>query len=103
MIPIVPEMRLKLRGEHLRKLSIVQDPEAKARIIAILDYWTQTALKPLSDAQFSILKGIKTDYTFNQGGFSGKIPNHVTAHSLDLTACTDRLPVCIQEILLAHL
>lgn len=33
----------------LRKLSLVRDPECKVRVIAILDYWSQCALKPLHD------------------------------------------------------
>jgi hypothetical protein len=29
---------------------MVMDPEGKVRVIAILDYWTQTTLRPLHTA-----------------------------------------------------
>jgi hypothetical protein len=34
------------RKGELRHISVIQDPEGKSRIIAIGDYWSQTALKP---------------------------------------------------------
>lgn len=30
-----------------RRLGVIKDPGGKARIVAIFDYWTQTALRPL--------------------------------------------------------
>lgn len=50
-----------------RKLSHFGDLEGKTRTIGILDYWSQTALKPLHDKLMFILKGIKEDCTFDQG------------------------------------
>nr|QJX15643.1 putative RNA-dependent RNA polymerase [Pea associated mitovirus 1] len=86
----------------LRKLSLVHAPERKSRIIAILDYWTQSALKPLHDRIFSILKGIKEDYTFNQQGV-GKVLRQGPYYSLDLSSATDRFPLDFQKIVVENL
>jgi hypothetical protein len=50
-----------------RKLSLVLDKESKVRVIAILDYWTQTALRPLHYLILEVLKKFKADCTFDQG------------------------------------
>nr|URY18747.1 RNA-dependent RNA polymerase [Erysiphe necator associated mitovirus 3] len=80
----------------LRKLSIVHAPERKSRIIAILDYWTQSSLKPLHDRIFSILKGIEQDYTFNQQGVNKRLRKG-PFYSLDLSSATDRFPLVFQQ------
>jgi hypothetical protein len=85
------------------KLSLVKDKEAKCRIVAILDYWSQSALKPLHEALMSFLRGLKGDCTFNQGGFRACLPQSGPYHSLDLTSATDRLPIAIQVPVLATL
>jgi len=59
----------------LRKITGIQDREGKTRVIAILDYWSQTALKPLHDLIFGILKCIPQDMTFSQGEFLEKVQN----------------------------
>lgn len=85
------------------RLSLVKDKEAKCRVVAILDYWTQSALYPLHKALMSFLRGLKPDCTFNQGSFRSKLPPHGPYYSIDLTSATDRLPVEIQEAVLAAL
>lgn len=85
------------------RLSLVKDKEAKCRVVAILDYWSQSALRPLHDALMRFLRGLKTDCTFNQGSFRSKLPNHGPYYSIDLTSATDRVPVVIQEYVLAAL
>jgi len=82
------------------KLSIVSQPEGKDRIIAILDYWSQSSLKPLHDRIFSILKKIPGDCTFNQGSPRMYLKTG-PYYSLDLTAATDRFPVKFQEFVLS--
>jgi hypothetical protein len=91
-----------LNGKPLsiRKLSIVDAPERKSRIIAILDYWSQTALKPLHDRIFSTLKTLDSDCTFRQTE-PNKFLTNGPYYSLDLTAATDRFPVQVQEMILA--
>lgn len=85
---------------RLAKLSLVKDKEAKCRIVAILDYWTQSGLKPLHDSLMGFLRSLRSDCTFNQGGFRRCLPLLGPYYSLDLTAATDRVPVEIQEAVL---
>jgi len=51
------------------KLSFIKDPEAKLRIIAISDYYTQLYLKPIHNCILQLLKGFNTDRTFTQNPF----------------------------------
>lgn len=87
----------------VRRLSVVHAPEAKERVIAIFDYWSQTCLKPLHDALMKHLKGIKQDLTFNQTSALGRLPNTGPYYSLDLHAATDRFPVSLQHRVLGEL
>lgn len=87
----------------LRRLSIVNDPEGKARVIAILDYWSQTALKPLHDQLLEMQKTFKADCTFDQGSRQGRITANQNFHSLDLTAATDRFPATLQRDVLSEI
>lgn len=52
-----------------RKLVGIPDKEGKTRVIAVLDYWSQTALRPVHDLLMRILKTIPQDMTFDQGRF----------------------------------
>lgn len=45
----------------IRKLSVIHDPEAKERVIAIFDYWSQTALLGLHEKVMNLLRKIKGD------------------------------------------
>jgi hypothetical protein len=83
----------------IRKLSIVRSPEGKARIIAILDYWTQTVLKPLHEELFILLAKIKADCTFSQ--LSHKTLKKGPYYSIDLKNATDRFPLSFQVKVLA--
>lgn len=85
------------------RLSLVKDKEAKCRVVAILDYWTQSGLRPLHDALMRFLRGLGPDCTFNQGSFRSKLPLHGPYYSIDLSSATDRVPVVIQEHVLAAL
>jgi len=88
----------------LRKLSLIKDKECKTRIIAIFDYWSQTALKPLNDSIFKILRGIKQDRTYKQGQLNlGKTSRKHSYHSIDLSTATDRFPLYVQKELLVAL
>jgi hypothetical protein len=91
--------KLKPQG-RVSKLSLVKDKEAKVRIVAILDYWTQPVLLPLHEELMLLLRRQKPDMTFNQGGFRFQLKQG-PYHSLDLTAATDRFPVSLQEAVLA--
>nr|UUW21463.1 MAG: RNA-dependent RNA polymerase [Guiyang Paspalum thunbergii mito-like virus 1] len=86
---------------RFRKLAYFADREGKTRVVAILDYWSQTVLKPLHDRVNSILRGIKSDCTFDQGSFQNCLPSTGPYHSLDLTAATDRMPLSLQKVVLS--
>jgi len=93
---------------NLGKLSVKEEAAGKMRIFALVDPWTQWLLKPLHDLIFNnILRAIPQDGTFDQlaplrllmkrtGGKTGYF-------SLDLTAATDRLPLALQQRIIAHL
>lgn len=37
------------QSKGLRKLTVIPSPEGKSRVIAMLDYWSQSVLKPIHD------------------------------------------------------
>jgi hypothetical protein len=86
----------------LRRLSIVQDPELKARIVGIVDWMTQVLLEPLSAQLFNLLRSIPQDRTFTQDPHIGKVEGS-KFHSLDLSNATDRFPLSVQKQLLAEM
>jgi hypothetical protein len=96
------DVKLQPKGRSA-KLSMVRDKEAKCRIVAILDYWTQSALYPLHLALMDLLRGLKPDCTFNQGSFRATLPQQGPYFSFDLSQATDRFPVAVQEFVLGLL
>jgi len=91
------------KTSSFRKLSYFSDKEGKTRVIAILDYWSQTALRPLHDAMNSILRGIPCDCTFNQDSFHSRLLPLRPFHSLDLSNATDRMPIVLQQRVIERL
>jgi len=87
----------------LSKLSLIYDKEAKVRVVGILDYWTQTALRPLHLRLFSLLKRIKSDCTHNQDHFRLCLPPKGPYYSYDLTAATDRFPIWFEKWVVSEL
>jgi hypothetical protein len=83
-----------LKPGRYRKITCIPDKEDKARVIAILDYWSQVALKPLHEDLYRVLRMIPQDCTFNQGSFQDKLkqPNG-KYYSFDLSSATDRFPI----------
>lgn len=94
--------KMKPRG-LIRKLSVISDPEAKERIIAILDYWSQSALRCIHKEEFKLLKKIPGDCTFNQNDFRRWLPTSGPYYSMDLSSATDRFPVSIQKAILSQM
>lgn len=86
----------------LRKLSIRKDREAKTRIFAILDYWSQSALYGLHRSLYQALKKFPQDATFNQD-IVKTVPYlpDTTYYSFDLSNATDRFPLSLQRWVLA--
>lgn len=85
------------------KLSVIHDPEAKLRLIAISDYYTQLYLKPIHSCILQLLNKFKTDRTFTQNPFHNWQDNSEGFYSLDLSSATDRFPISLQERLLSFI
>jgi len=86
-----------------RKLSVKADREAKSRVFAMLDYYSQTVLKPIHSGLFQGLKCIPSDRTFVQADGPILGPPSGSYHSLDLSNATDRFPMQLQKELLERL
>nr|QDH86886.1 MAG: RNA-dependent RNA polymerase [Mitovirus sp.] len=86
-------------------LSYVKDPEAKLRIIAISDYYTQLFLKPIHNIILFILRGSFNicDRTFTQDPMHKWEENEHSFWSLDLSSATDRFPIDLQRRLLVRI
>jgi hypothetical protein len=91
----------------LGKLGFKEEPAGKVRVFAMVDPWTQALLRPLHDHLFKFLRYIPQDGTFNQLGALYDLLHRADKskglYSLDLTAATDRLPLDLQQFLLAEL
>jgi hypothetical protein len=81
----------------LGRLHAIDEPAGKVRVVAICDYWTQVAMKPVHDHLFSILKRMKTDATFDQSGIVSRYYQRgLFPHwSFDLKAATDTIPLAL--------
>jgi hypothetical protein len=89
------------KTSYLRRLSIKEDKENKSRPFAIVDYITQSALTPLHDKLYAILRNIPQDATFDQNkGFKDLLYSPGPYYSFDLTSATDRFPIQVQELVL---
>jgi hypothetical protein len=95
---------LKEDPSILRRISIKPDRECKERPFAMLDYFSQTALRPLHEMLFDNLRKIPQDRTFIQGDqFRLRPPNGHKYYSFDLSAATDRFPIRVQKQVLGIL
>jgi len=76
------------------RLHAIPEPAGKVRVVAIGDYFSQVALKPLHEYLFSLLRLIPTDATFGQqeavDAFAAK--GYKDIFSFDLKAATDLIP-----------
>jgi hypothetical protein len=84
------------------RLGIVNDPELKKRVIAMVDYHSQWVLRPIHNKLLEILSNIDCDRTYTQD------PVHQwdgsnKFHSLDLSSATDRFPVSLQTKVLREI
>jgi len=81
------------------KLSIKREGGGKDRVFAMVDYWTQCALKPLHNRLFKILRTIPQDCTFDQDKGREVLKQwslDKDCYSLDLSSATDRFPIDLQ-------
>lgn len=89
--PTIPE------SGTLRKISVIRDKSCKNRPIAVFDYWTQTALRPVHDLFMEMLKSFSSDCTFNQDHELTLSTGMSTFHCMDLSSATDRFPADLQQ------
>nr|UJQ92542.1 MAG: putative RNA-dependent RNA polymerase [Mitoviridae sp.] len=96
-------------GPILGRLHAIEEPAGKVRIVAICDYWTQVALKPIHDFLFTILAKLGSDATFDQlGVVESYFQKGLCPHwSFDLKAATDSIPLalyraCLEPLLLGR-
>lgn len=100
---VLPPSVYPVVGSTLRRLSWFPDMEQKVRVVAILDYWSQTVLRGFHLYLFKVLRKIPQDCTFDQGSFLEKTKTWEYYYSLDLTAATDRFPISIISMVLSGL
>jgi hypothetical protein len=103
---ILPSIYKGPNRDRIRKIVSFPDREDKMRVVAILDYFSQSVLKPLHSWLNGLLKTIKQDVTFNQGAFTDDKDFMSSSYfvSADLSAATDRFPISlISDILKARL
>lgn len=103
-LPVTGDLVTESNEFDIGKLSTKKEAAGKVRVFAMVDVWTQSALKPLHNMLFKFLRSLPNDATFNQNasvkrcmtkaGITGK------SFGYDLSAATDRLPLTLQvEIL----
>jgi len=86
---------------------LAKDGGGKRRIVGVVDYWSQWALKSLHLYLFDVLRKIPQDGTFDQMAPIRALLDYsrlgYPSFSFDLSNATDRLPVALQEQILGLL
>lgn len=85
------------------RLSFLQEHGGKTRVIAIVDFWTQQALKVLHLRMMEFIRTLVTDCTFDQNkGFNRVLSKSKgrPCYSYDLSSATDRFPLVLQTELI---
>lgn len=102
-IPQFFEFYAPFKGKEVRRIVAIRDKEGKTREVAILDYWSQSGLRPLHNYLYRFLSRINQDCTHNQAKWLGKlVPTEGSSfHSIDLTTATDRFPIAIEKLILS--
>jgi hypothetical protein len=90
------------------KIINTPNPENKQRIVAMVDYWTQAALKPYERFLTKVEHKIPNSYMFDQDrgrDMAKKFTSNDNSMpiSLDGSDFTDRFPMELQRIVLKHL
>lgn len=98
-----PDRHLDLPSEGKRhsKLVLLSDKAGKTRVVAIGDWWSNTALSGLHKTFLKALEKMDTDVTFRQSD----IPNLIKGfgdqlYSSDMTAFTDVFPRILEKNLI---
>lgn len=96
--PLVVFGPLKNSLKAIGRIGTVKTVAGKTRVIGITNFWVQTALRPVHDAIFNILRRLPTDGTFDQRAVVDRLlaTKEPSFSSFDLSAATDRLPLELQ-------
>lgn len=90
----------------LGRIAFLPDKGGKTRVVAIGNYWIQDAFVTLHEVLYSILRGLPNDGTYDQKRISEVVKETTSTKpvwSFDLTAATDRFPVCVQTAVMKSL
>jgi len=112
----LPNFRFNFLKHYIRvtcsevygKLKALEEPAGKLRIIAIVDPLTQYVLRPLDTWVSNIVRQLPQDGKYDQEAPLVRLWNTVKSKgikfvgSVDMSAATDRLPVALQEAILAY-
>lgn len=106
--PFVKECLKESDGHYpVGRLEYKNEAAGKVRVFAMVDFWTQTALKGLHKYIFDILAQLPNDGTFDQRASilraAEKVKVSKVSFGYDLSAATDRLPLELQIGVLASL
>jgi len=89
------------------RISQLSEGGGKTRNIAIIDYWSQSALSFIHDKLMSQLRGIRVDATYSQeDGFKTvvkKANSSGVCYSFDLSSATDRFPLKLQTLVIKQM
>jgi hypothetical protein len=95
---------------YLGRLAIKEEAAGKMRVFAITDLVTQTILRPLHNALFSVLRTVPMDGTFDQKRPLNRLLERKRLgllkgdfYSYDLSSATDRLPIQLQKDILSNM
>jgi len=101
---IKPKGRNDLTIGFLGQLGFKEEPAGKLRVFAMVDFLTQTLLRPLHLFLFDIFKEMPNDGTHDQDrAFQRALrlsKKYGGSFGYDLSAATDRLPLSIQSEIL---
>jgi len=108
LLPVAILMLFRGVVYRLGRLAVLaKDGGGKRRIVGVVDFWSQWALKPLHLYLFAILKMIPQDGTFDQMSPIQGLLHYsrlgIPSYSFDLSNATDRLPAAVQQQILTIL
>jgi len=88
------------------RLSFKEEAAGKLRVFAMVDCLTQSALHGLHEWIFELLSRIPNDGTFDQESAFSRAQEKAKlsgkSFGYDLSSATDRLPIDLQESIIAH-
>lgn len=93
----------RVQHTSVGRIAILEAPEGKARIVAMIDYYSQFVLKAIHKQIFGLFQRFAQDRTFSQDPRGLIKEDGHSFHSFDLSAATDRLPILIQQKLLSYI